>query len=310
MIPSLNHKKTEILVTGGAGYIGQSFLRCLERNKIPAICLYRKRPPESLQRISPFSVDLAQDTPSIPCQGIETVVHLAWERSLGLSDSRGPQMNGGNNLHSLRNLIAAMEREGVRRLIFLSIIGAKKDARYLYAREKYEAEHEILNSKIPEKIIVRSSLVYGGNEYEGDFLASLRRLMRCPGIYPLPKIKGRLAPIFIEDLNSFLLRCLSFPIKKSSAIVNVLGTDSYKSDELLRAISKSYQEGRIPLGSFIGDALIRFLERKREEGSVPGVRFFLDLASGLEDQLGLKNPLYEILPKQTVSLQTVLQAKT
>ena len=185
--------KEALLVTGVSGYVGSCLLSRLARVDSSVLVLYRKSLPELLDRFFPVFSDLSDpELLKAPLRGVKTVVHLAWEGSFQGQEGSGSSLEQTNNLSGMKNLISSAEKVGVQRFIFLSALGASEKSEDAFLREKYEAEHFLINSNIPEKVILRSPVVFGGEKSKDRFWASVHRLLKTPVFYPVPTKKKKI----------------------------------------------------------------------------------------------------------------------
>lgn len=283
------------LITGGSGYIGQNLVQKLSKKKQVIIPLYRRRIPQPEGNIYPINVDLNdRELLLAPLRGVNTVIHLAWIRSIV---SPQDPVRPSTNLCILSNLLGAMEKVGTSRIIFVSAIGACKNTDNSFLKEKYEAEHLILNSKVREKVILRSSIVFGGSR-EGGFVESIRRVMRMPMFYPVPASNAKINPLHIDDLTSVIANCCDVKMYDSSAIVDITGGEAYKISDIFKIVSQHYFQGRkIPIGIALGDFIVNLYERKMEEDS-PRLKHYLSFGSLLEKRIRDKNPFAKLLPNK------------
>ncbi len=195
-----------ILVTGGAGFVGQRLIRRLvdEGHSIRTLI----RPSERTPRL-PHGVAVQAAISSLgdvrglraALVGVETVFHLAGVDWLEPSDSfRATETDG------TRNLLEAAQDAGVRRLIFLSHLDADRAAAFQALKAKGIAEEFIRQSSL-DYTILRSSLAFGPGDH---FTTGLAKLMAAvPRVFPLPMDgKTLVQPIWVEDLVSCLAWCL------------------------------------------------------------------------------------------------------
>ena len=152
-----NEGSSAILVTGGSGYVGTELVKYLASMGETVVSMYRHRLPEPREHVFPVCSDLAsEELLAAPLRGVETVIHLAWERNLlgpesgNVSFGLGRNDTKTNNIRLLQNLVAAMEKANTKRIVFVSAHGAAYNAAEPFLREKYCGEICILNSKIPE----------------------------------------------------------------------------------------------------------------------------------------------------------------
>jgi len=303
-----------VLVTGGAGFIGKQVVSSLASNTQTVISMYHHKLPEPLANVYPVCSDMGNsDLIAAPLRGVQTVVHLAWQGNfVGPNEQIQWSLDSdklGPNIASLKNLISAMERVGTKRIVFVSPIGANRKASSAYLQEKYLAEFFILNSKIPEKIIIRSSLVCGGSN--DRFLRSILRVMQFPAIYPVPMAKKTIRPVHIKDLVSLIAKvAVTDEFSGAAAIIEMTGKEAYTVDELFKLVSARYVKGsKIPLRGPIGDSLLPLFEREtKTQTHEPTIKLkhYLGLGNALDTGIQLDNPLTSFFPTDIHSFKDTL----
>lgn len=258
------HKDDAVLVTGSSGFIGKSLLKRLSQEGKVVVSLYRKHLPEPQPNIYPVCSDMeSEDLMIAPLRGVHTVIHLAWSNNLkGYENTNSQQMDNvvfTPNLRILHNLIHAMERIHTKRIIFLSFLGVNKKAEHLFLKEKYLAEFLIINSKIPEKIILRLPLIYSLNSND-MFLNSFISLIKFPLICPIPCYKNQqISLIFLEDVIEILIKLIDVELKyQKTCIVDIVGDNILKIKDIISLISKVYyKKKKIIVNHKIGSLLFR-----------------------------------------------------
>lgn len=275
-----------ILVTGGAGFIGSAVVKELARKNNQIVALYRHRLPETHQNIYPVCSDMSSpELLSAPMRGVSSVIHLAWDGGLA-----GPQGEFSwdlavperlpRNIQVLRNLISVSERSKIEKIIFVSAVGASRTTTIPFLMEKYLAEFFILNSKIPQKIIIRSSIVCGEQPASDRFVKTVSKVMKLP-IYPVPKSHKAFSPIHINDLCRYIVNASASACTAGGTIAEALGGESYKVEELFKLVSDHMGGTRLPLKGAVGNSLVSLFERsrKREGENSPKIRHFLAIGS-------------------------------
>jgi len=195
-----------ILVTGATGFIGKALVRHLTEAGYPVRLLIRpsKQSPD-LPKNVPVEIALSNlsDAPSLRSAmlDVDIVYHLAGVEWHG---ARGNLMDIDIQGTQMVSRVAA--EAGVKRLFFLSHLGADRASAYPVLKAKAIAEENIRRSGVPHTII-RSALVYGLNDH---FTSSLARLLGAlPFFFFVPEEgKTLLQPIWIEDLVTCLVWAL------------------------------------------------------------------------------------------------------
>ena len=262
-------KKKTFLLTGSAGFVGSHMLEKLLPHANRIMCMYRNRLPIAHEKIVPFYSDMqSSDLLATPLRDVDTVINLAWSNNF---TGYGEEVLRNNirrvftsNLRSLRNLLAAMERAKTKRLIFLSARGASLHSKSSFAREKYIAEHYILNSNIPQKIIIRCPVVWRGNVVEQDrFVKSMLRLMRLPAVSFIPDYPRKINLVSIDQLAEQLLQLCFEGLHYDNALIYPLEQKTYKLKELHRMISRQVlSKNKLPIGGALCEAMLPLLEKE------------------------------------------------
>jgi len=186
-----------VVVTGGTGFVGSHVVHALRARDIPVRALVRE--PERADRLAALGVELVRGEMTDPaslhavCVGAEAVVHL-------VAVIRGSRAAFELVMaQGTRDLVAAAEAAGVRRLVLASALGLDertKDAVPYYAA-KWEMERAVRESAL-EHVVLRPSFVFGT---DGGVLPTFVRLARYAPVTPIvgPGTQ-RLQPIWIDDV--------------------------------------------------------------------------------------------------------------
>jgi NADH dehydrogenase len=304
------------MVVGGSGFIGRHLVKRLSEEENSVVSVYHRRLPEPLAHVYPVCSDLSSiDLLAAPLRGVKTVYYLAWENSfISSSDPLHFDLDFSkcsHNISMFNNLLRAMEHAGTQRLIFLSTLGAGRKASTNFLKEKYLAEFAALNSSIPEKLILRSGVVFSESIADDPLLSSISDLMKFPLFYPVPSFKGRLFPINISDLVDILMKLGTLDLTEKSGVFEVSGQDSISVSELFKIIADKYTKGtRIKLSGIFGDKLLPLFEKHHRRGDPtlrPSIRDYLSIEHQLDEQMNINNPLCDVFPTRFKSIREVLK---
>jgi NADH dehydrogenase len=225
-----------LLLSGGTGFVGRSLLRHLAEARVPVRTLLRpsKRSPD-LPRGVTTEVALAglSDRRGLRAAmvGVAEVVHLASpEGARATDESLGLETEGA------RNLAEAAADAGVRRLVFLSHLGADRASAYPSLRATAIAEEHLRRSGVPTTIL-RAAVSYGPGDMFTSSLAML--LAISPFVFPIPG-DGRvlLQPIWVEDLA----RCIGWSLEDASlggVTVELGGPEHLALREVIRLVAEA-----------------------------------------------------------------------
>lgn len=263
--------KRAALITGVAGTIGSKIADHLAGQNKQLIGLYRNKLPSSHKNVLPLCSDLmSTDSIHAPLKSTDTVIHLAWQGGvLGASSSRiidstEEHIRSSQNVMMTINLVRAMERVNARKIIFLSWVGVDRKASSTMLREKYWAENAVINSSIPEKIIIRAGIL-GGSGMETEFFKAADSVTRMPIFLPLPRSADGLVLTTMKDIFWAVDEALKVSSGQEAycRVVDLTSTTPTTGAELLAAMdSKKRGKQRLTLGGFFGDLLFRWAVKK------------------------------------------------
>jgi NADH dehydrogenase len=196
-----------VLVTGATGFVGHHLVPALVDEGHIVRCLVRQSSDTSVlpEDAVDFAIgDVTKPTGlAVACEGCDGIVHL-----VGIIAETGSATFERIHVTGTRNIIDAGREAGVKRVLYVSGLGAGPKAQARYHKTKWQAE-EIVRKSGMAWTILRPSIIVG----EGDgFTASILGLFRKGPFVPIAG-DGRmqLQPIYIDDLCRCLAWCLAHP---------------------------------------------------------------------------------------------------
>ncbi len=196
---------SKVLVTGSTGFIGRVVTRVLADRGYSVRLLLRPSARRSRLPVSQAEAVVASlhDEGGIRAAvaGVDTIVHLASaegehrRRDLFAVDVEGT-----------RSLLTQAKASGVKRILYLSHLGADRGSAFPFLQAKGIAEHAVMESGIPY-LILRSSLVYGAGDSFTNAIAFFARLL--PAAYFIPEMDTHMQPLWVEDLAACMEYCLA-----------------------------------------------------------------------------------------------------
>ena len=307
---SSQQDKPVVLVTGGSGFLGKHLVKTLADSKRTVVTMYRHKLPEPMPNVYPVCTDLESvDLLKAPLRGVETVIHLAWDETFaGSGDAKSGAGLESKNVLRLQNMIEAMEHVGTKRMILVSANGASREAKSAFLKEKYVTEHLLINSKISEKIILRPTILFEGSRESDRFVRSIANITKLPGIYPVPKVGGKIAPVHVQDCCEVLKNITQMDFPSGVAILELVGGEKYTVREIFRMVADRYNKGaKLQITGGIGDALSKFVDKSRNKQAGSQVGQILAVSHDVCKHTRKANPMVRSLPRDFRSFREALK---
>jgi uncharacterized protein YbjT (DUF2867 family) len=235
----------QVFVTGGTGFVGGHMLRRLLVEGHGARALVRPGDKDTRLLAPPLSgvpedwkerfTVAAGDVVSgagveAGMQGCDAVVHL-----VGIIVEKGKNTFDAVHHIGTRNVVEAARRNGIRRLVHMSALGARADGVAAYQTSKWKGEEEVRNSGLPY-CVLRPSLIFGrGDGFVTQMMDTVRR---SPLVRPVPGDgKPKFRPISIDDVTACFAGALT-SAGAANQTIDLGGADELSLDEVLAEIAR------------------------------------------------------------------------
>ncbi len=218
-----------ILLTGSTGFIGRHILaKLIQLNYQVTACVRNSGQQQArFPQVNFVSVDFMQATSVeewLPLlNDVDVVIN-----AVGIISETKNQSFAALHTDAPSALFSAAEKEGVKRVIQISALGADDKATSQYHLSKLAAD-DVLTSLSLDWIILKPSLVYGN----GAKSMGLFRAMAALPIIPL--IDGgtkKMQPVYVDDLVDTIVACLG-QNTPSQLILDIVGPDETSMKGLL-----------------------------------------------------------------------------
>ncbi|MFQ6011356.1 MAG: NAD-dependent epimerase/dehydratase family protein [Nitrososphaerales archaeon] len=247
---------TRILVTGGAGFLGNHLVSRLINEKLQVVVLDNFS-SESGSRVTPATKTIRGDirekeTVRGAVSQADQIVHLA--AIVSITESiKNPQSTIAVNVDGTRNMLEEAKSAGVKKFVFASSCSVYGEAKYLpmdekhpcmpispYASSKLAAEglcKDFSSKKGLDVSILRFFNIYGPGQKAGpyagvisNFFDNLKRSRPLQIFGNGDQVRDF---IFVEDVVEAIVRCIKSP-GTSSNILNVGSGAALSINQLAR----------------------------------------------------------------------------
>ncbi|HET7373975.1 MAG TPA: DUF1990 family protein [Gemmatimonadaceae bacterium] len=246
-----------VLVTGGTGVVGESTVRALHARGHQVRVLSRHAGRD--ERWWPPGVDGwvgdVSDEPSIrgSADGCDVVLHLA-----GIVAESPPSRTFQRvNIDGTRYVVLEAERAGVRKVIYISSLGAERGSS-AYQRSKFVGE-DVVRAFTRDWLVIRPGAVFGPGDAQASLLLQMVRAL--PAVPTIGDGNQPIQPIWHEDLAEALviaaerddLRCRT---------LDIAGTERTSQNDLVRRFREvtGRPAVQVPLPELVASWGMRALE--------------------------------------------------
>ena len=247
-----------ILVTGGTGFVGSAIVKELLRRGQSVAVLGRDA--DKIRKrlgtdVEPRAGDVRDATTLAPAMsGIDIVINAVQFPGSPIENRRKGYTFEEIDLKGTRNQVDAARKSGsVKRFVYVSGVGAAKDAEKHWFRYKWEAENYLQKSGL-EWAILRPTWVFGPED------VSLNRFLGFASKLPFVPMFGSgkqdMQPVFIDDVGRAAADCALKP-EAANQLFEIGGPDVMSMNDVVAAALEVTGKKRMLLHqpAFVGKAI-------------------------------------------------------
>jgi len=189
-----------VLITGAAGFIGRRLTSELLGQGYSVRCMVRQDAPGIPAAAETVRADLLQPLTLGPAlEGIDTAYYLVHSMSGGRAGFQR------RDREAAENFVAAAEKAGVRRVIYLGGLGETGDDLSEHLRSRL-AVADILKKGRFSTTFLRAAIIIGAGGASFEMVRSL--VNRLPVMITPRWVTTRCQPIAVDDVIAYLAGCL------------------------------------------------------------------------------------------------------
>jgi NADH dehydrogenase len=226
-----------VFITGGTGFVGRHIIKLALEQGHNVTALVRSE--EKAKRVLGINRKLKFVKGDITekgslergMKGCDTVIHLVgiiYENRKMVSTFEAVHIQG------TLNVLEAIKKAGIKRLLHMSALGARPDATARYQKTKWAAEEAVKKSGL-QWTIFRPTLIFGP---EDDFINKFEKMTRrLPFLVIIGDGKTKFQPIWVEDVA----RCYVQAIEDNDTIgeaYGLAGPEVYTFEDLMKILFK------------------------------------------------------------------------
>jgi NADH dehydrogenase len=228
-----NMRHESILVIGGSGFIGSHIVAQLaatgRRVIVPTRRHHRARHLTVLPTVQLVEADVYD--PLVLdrlMQHADAVINLVGVLHSSGGTPWGPAFERAH-VELPRRLVAACQRQGLKRFLHMSALGADEHGPSMYQRSKAAGEKIMVEARGLELTSFRPSVVFGP---EDNFLNMFAQLQSVLPVLALGGVQTKFQPVFVGDVAQAFVQALD-NVEAIGQTYELVGPTVYSMKELL-----------------------------------------------------------------------------
>lgn len=225
-----------IAITGGSGFLGGHLARELaRRGHFPTIIARGVSPRgEVLRKMAninfmpmPITDDKRLFQAFNNCDGI---AHL-----MGISRETEPNEFHKVHVDATMRVISMARKAGIKRILYVSYLKARKNPFSRYHQTKWEAEEMIRTSGL-DYTILKPGMIYGSGDH---MISHISRALDMLPLFspPITFSSNKIRPIAVDDMNEMMIRAFEEGLMMNQT-VSVLGPEELSLGEAVSRVAR------------------------------------------------------------------------
>jgi len=295
----------KILVIGASGFVGGHVARALVAEGYAVRCLARN--PAKVRDLAALGGEVVQGDMSDPAsmrralEGVDAAYIAVHTLSPQGADTAGRGFMDVE-MQGVQHIVAACRTRGVRRLVYVTFLGAAPAGPGAWARGRWQTEQFLLHSGLDVTVIRPGMIVGLGGQGFNMLMSNAKRRVSIV----IGSGQNRFRCIAIDDLVAYLVGVLDDP-RAYGHCYDVGGDDVLTTNQLIdvaAAVLGRQQPGKIHIPRALLGALAPLIERmtKTPQGALKG------MLDGMKtDLVGDPTPIRALLPRPLLSYRQAVE---
>jgi len=212
----LPDSKLQIAITGSTGFVGKNVRKVLHNHGVRLFSISRKNFPNYKSETKIISQDINIDVISKKIKNGHAFVHL-----IGIGHQSQNSTFEAVNVELTKKIIQLCHKSKMKKIVYISGLGASKNSSSAYFISKFQAEQAIIHSGL-DYTIFRSSYIIGKDDH---LTKNLKAQMKTKQITIPGSGKYHLQPIFVDDVGEVIYSAI-ISKKFSNKIIELVGPET------------------------------------------------------------------------------------
>jgi NADH dehydrogenase len=220
----MTDSKLQIAITGSTGFVGKNVRKVLHKHGARLFSISRKNFPNYKSEIKIIYPDINNDDISKKIKNCHAFVHL-----IGIGHQSENSTFQAVNVELTKKIIQLCHKSKIKKIIYISGLGASKNSASAYFISKFKAEQAIIHSGL-DYTIFRASYIIGKDDH---LTKNLKAQMKTKQITIPGSGKYHLQPIFVDDVGEVIYSAI-ISKKFSNKIIELVGPETVTFQNYVR----------------------------------------------------------------------------